>query len=66
MAGAVLAAWHTGVFPGLAMLAFVPVMVRGVLWFVRGRQPFDVHQLGFSELAQALVFGALLCAGFLA
>jgi len=66
MAGAVLAAWHIGVFPGLTMLAFVPVMVRGVLWFVRGRQPFDVHQLGFSELAQALVFGALLCAGFLA
>jgi hypothetical protein len=66
MAGAVLAAWHTGVFPGLVMLAFVPVMVRGVLWFVRGRQPFDVHKLGFSELAQALFFGALLCAGFLA
>jgi hypothetical protein len=35
------------------------------LWFVRGRQTLDVHKLGYSELRQALIFGALLCAAFL-
>jgi uncharacterized membrane protein affecting hemolysin expression len=53
------------VFPKLAVLAFIPVLLRGTVWFVRGRQPLDVHKLGFSELAQALIFGALLCATFL-
>jgi hypothetical protein len=53
------------VFPKLIVIAFVPVLLRGTVWFLRGRQPLDVHQLGFSELAQALVFGALLCAAFL-
>ena len=47
------------------MLAFVPVLLRGSLWFLRGRQPLNVHKLGFSELAQALIFGALLCAAYL-
>lgn len=53
------------VFPNAVVLAFVPVLTRGTLWFLRGRQPLDVHKLGFSELAQALIFGALLCAAFL-
>jgi hypothetical protein len=53
------------VFPGLVVLAFAPVLVRGTLWFLRGRQTLDVHKLGFAELAQALIFGALLCVAFL-
>ena len=53
------------VFPKLVVFAFVPVLLRGTLWFLRGRQPLDVHKLGFAELAQALIFGALLCAAFL-
>jgi hypothetical protein len=53
------------VFPKLAVLAFIPVLLRGTVWFVRGREPLDVHKLGFSELAQALIFGSLLCAAFL-
>ena len=53
------------VFPKLIVIAFVPVLLRGTFWFLSGRQPLDVHQLGFSELAQALIFGALLCAAFL-
>src|SRR5271157_3721271 len=63
--GAILAACRFGLFPAPVALAFVPVLFRGTLWFVRGRQPLDVHKLGFSELAQALVFGALLSAAFL-
>ena len=63
--GAILVACRFGLFPTATALAFVPVLLRGTFWFVRGRQTLDVHRLGFTELAQALVFGGLLCAGFL-
>ena len=63
--GVILAACRFSIFPTAIALAFVPVLFRGTLWFVRGRQPLDVHKLGYSELEQALIFGALLCAAFL-
>ncbi len=62
---AILAACRLGFFPTAIALAFLPILLRGTLWFIRSRQPLDVHKLGFSELSQALVFGALLCAVFL-
>jgi hypothetical protein len=62
---AVLTGCRIGFFPAAAAVAFLPVLLRGTLWFVRGRQPLDVHKLGFSELGQSLVFGALLCGAFL-
>ncbi len=46
-------------------VAFVPALLRGMLWFVRPTQPLDVHRLGFSELSQAIIFGVLLAAAFL-
>ena len=52
--------------PLWTLLAFVPALARGVAWFVRPTQPLDVHKLGFSELRQALAFGALLAIAFLA
>jgi hypothetical protein len=61
----VLAACRFGFFPAAAGAAFLPVLLRGTLWFLRGRQSLDVHKLGFSELGQSLLFGALLCAAFL-
>lgn len=54
-----------GVFPRFTLVAFLPALLRGFVWFARGAQPLDVHKLGFSELAQALIFGALLCVCFL-
>ncbi len=54
------------VLPLWTWVAFVPALVRGVLWFVRKTQPLDVHRLGYSELAQAIAFGVLLSAAFLA
>jgi hypothetical protein len=54
-----------GVFPKLTLLAFIPAIARGTLWFLRGQQPLDVHKLGFSELCQVIAFGALLSAAFL-
>src|SRR5271165_476721 len=62
--GAILAACRFRLFPTSVALAFVPVLFRGSLWFVRGHQPLDVHKLGYSELRQALIFGALLCAAY--
>jgi len=63
--GVLAAGFSVGLFPAIIALAFLPVLLRGTLWFVRGYQPLDVHKLGFSELRQALIFGALLCAAFL-
>lgn len=51
--------------PLWTLIAFVPALLRGVAWFVRPTQPLDVHKLGFSELRQALMFGALLAVAFL-
>ncbi len=62
---AVVALCRINVFPKFAVLAFVPVLLRGTLWFLRKRQPLNVHKLGFEELAQSLIFGALLCIAFL-
>jgi YwiC-like protein len=51
-------------FPKFTVLAFIPALVRGSLWFVRSRQPLDVHKLGFSELRHTLLFAALLIVSF--
>ncbi len=61
----VLAACRAGFFPAAAAVAFLPVLLRGTLWFLGRRQPLDVHKLGFSELGQAMLFGTLLCVAFL-
>lgn len=53
-----------GLLPWPALLAFVPVLFRGLAWFVRGSQPLAVRRLGWSELVQAVVFGVLLVGAF--
>lgn len=58
------AAWHVGYLPGFAALAYAPVLIRGLRWFLRGKEPLTIHRLGLSELAQALAFGALFILGF--
>lgn len=63
--GVVLAGCRLGIFPLAITLAFLPVLMRGTLWFVRRRQPLDVHKLGFAELAQSLIFGTLAALAFL-
>jgi hypothetical protein len=57
-------AWRTGVLPGLALAAFGPVLGRGIFWFLRRPRPLAIHQLGFSELGHALLFGGLFILGF--
>ena len=63
--GVILAACRFGLFPAAMALAFLPVLLRGTMWFVRRPRPLDVHKIGFSELTQALAFGAILCASLM-
>ena len=53
-----------GLLPWPVLLAFVPVLCRGIAWFLRPFQPLAVRRLGWSELAQSLAFGVLLIAAF--
>ncbi|HLK31958.1 MAG TPA: hypothetical protein VKT29_02645, partial [Terriglobales bacterium] len=64
LAAALIASAKLGFLPWLALLAFVPVILRGMAWFARSPQPLAVRRLGWSELAQCLLFGALLVAAF--
>ena len=65
MAAALIVAWRTHLLPALAVLAFVPALIRGFLWFAPGSQPLAVKRLGWTELAHGVSFGMLLTAGFL-
>jgi hypothetical protein len=62
--GIILVLCRSGFLPMAAALAFVPILLRGSLWFTFGKGPLDVHKLGFAELAQGLLFAGLLCAAF--
>ncbi len=57
-------AWRLGLVPGLALVAFVPVFVRGMTWFVRRPRALAVRRLGWTELGHAVAFGILLTVGF--
>jgi len=59
-----LTAWLAGLLPAFAALAYVPVLGRGLYWFVESKKPLVIHRLGLTELAHALTFGVLLIAGF--
>lgn len=64
LGGMLALACHFSWLPELTLIAFVPVLFRGFVWFVKKPQPIVVRRLGWTELAHALVFGALLTAGF--
>lgn len=59
-------AWgvRRGTLPPLTLVAFIPVLVRGLRWFMERSQPLRVHRLGLTELAHALVFCLLLIASY--
>lgn len=60
---AILAGAWTGWSPELALVAFLPLLLRGAIWsFRRGQTPLRIHRLGKTELAQAIVFGLILIA----
>ena len=51
--------------PTLAILAFLPAIVRGSLWFFRKAETLNVKSLGWSEMKHGVVFGTLLASAFL-
>jgi hypothetical protein len=52
------------VLPVLVLLAFVPVLFRGIAWFFADPAPLRVKRLGIAELAHAITFGVLLVLAF--
>jgi len=64
LVGMLMVAYHFGWLPGLTWIAFAPILFRGLVWFAKSPQPIVIRQLGWTELAHALVFGALLSASF--
>ena len=53
-----------GWLPATALVAFVPVLLRGFAWFFAKPQPLLVHRLGITELVHAITFGVLLIVGY--
>jgi len=53
-----------GLLPGLAALAFLPLLVRGMAWFFEPQKSLAVRTLGWTELAHSVIFGLVLIAGF--
>jgi len=64
LSGMLAVAYHFRWLPQLTLIAFVPALFRGFVWFAQKPQPIMVRRLGWTELAHALVFGVLLTAGF--
>ena len=64
MAAALVFAWRFHLVSGLAALAFLPLLVRGIAWFFEPQKPLAVRRLGWTELAHAAIFGIVLVAGF--
>ncbi len=64
LAVTLIVAARLGFLSWLTLLAFLPVFIRGLAWFLRAAQPLAVRRLGWSELAQSVAFGVLLVAAF--
>lgn len=47
-----------------AVIAFVPILFRGGVWFAKKPQPIGIRRLGQAELFHAIAFGILLIVGF--
>ena len=43
--GILVVGWRLHLLPGLAVLAFVPVLMRGLLWYAQGPRPLAVRRL---------------------
>ncbi len=64
MAGALVFACWRGFLPALALIAFVPVLLRGSFYFFQKPGPLQVRRLGWNELSLALAFCILFIASF--
>jgi hypothetical protein len=53
-----------GHLPWIALLAFAPILLRGWYYFIQKPAPLVVRRLGWSELAQAVLFCLLFILTF--
>lgn len=53
------------ILPPLVIVAFVPALMRGTLWFFRKPESLDVRSLGWSEMKHGAAFGVLLAMAFI-
>ncbi len=56
--------WRTGWLPGLILVAFGPLFIRGLAWFLDSPRPLQVRLLGVSELLYGIIFGILFIIGY--
>lgn len=61
----ILAGCAAKVFPWIAALAFLPLLLRGFGWFAVAPKPLAIHALGKRELLYDCIFGVLLIIGML-
>jgi hypothetical protein len=64
LSGMLALAYYFSWLPELTLIAFGPILFRGLVWFAKKPQPIVVRRLGWTELAHAVAFGVLLIAGF--
>jgi hypothetical protein len=64
MALALALSWRRGWLPSLALLAFLPVLGRGLPWLFSSASRLQIRRLGVSELIHAVIFAALFIVGF--
>jgi hypothetical protein len=50
--------------PLFAAVAFLPIVIRGVVWVFQKPEALDVQWLGVTELLHAITFGVLLITSF--
>ena len=62
LGGVLLLACHFHWLPALPLVAFIPILLRGFLWFAAKPRPIVVRRLGWTELAHSMVFAVLLTA----
>jgi YwiC-like protein len=51
--------------PSLAIIAFIPALVRGALWFFQTPRALDLKRLGWGEMVHGITFGLLLSLAFI-
>jgi len=56
--------WRAGWLPGLILVAFAPLFIRGFAWFIDSPRPLRVRRLGVSELLYGIIFGVLFIIGY--
>jgi hypothetical protein len=64
MFSAVFGACSVGFLPKFVLVAFLPVFLRGVMFFFKKPAALALTRLGVSELIHSISFGLLLFVSF--